>query len=352
MNQADISSFHDLTFKSVLDALPCYLTIQDANLNILFVNQTFKNDFGDGVGQHCYQVFQGTEHKCRKCPVQKTFTDKKVHLAEETILLRDGSVNQMIVYSAPLLSLTGNVTAVIKLLSNVNMIKDVHKELVTLGQSFAVLTHDLKNMLEGLEGGAYVVDEGVKDRDWELAGKGWHIVKKNITEISRVTQNILYSSKKRPPRFQKAKPSDVARRAVQLYQEKASAMEIQLISQLNPTLPHTTMDASSITRMLNNLIWNALEACDKDRRKASNAVFIRADYYDGNHWMYEVEDNADGINEDTESNLFQEFFSTKGDKGTGLGLMVVDRIVRNHRGKIEILTRPGIGSLFRTIFPI
>ena len=352
MNQAAPSQFYDLTFKSVLDALPCYLTIQDANLNILFVNQTFKNDFGDGVGQHCYQVFQGAEHKCRKCPVQKTFGDKKVHIAEETILLRDGSVNQMIVYSAPLLNLTGNVSAVIKLLTNVNMIKDVHKELVTLGQSFAVLTHDLKNMLEGLEGGAYVVDEGIKDSDWKLAGKGWHIVKKNITEISRVTQNILYSSKKRTPQFHKAKPNEVARRTVELYQEKAAAMAIQLISLLNPTLPQTTMDASSITRMLSNLIWNALEACDKDQRNASNAVFVRADYYDKNHWMFEVEDNADGMDEDTEENLFEEFFSTKGDKGTGLGLMIVDRIVRNHKGKIEILTRPGIGSLFRTIFPI
>ena len=352
MNQADPSTFYDLTFKSVLDALPCYLTIQDAELNILFVNQTFKNDFGEGIGQHCYQVFQGTERKCRECPVQKTFTDKKVHIAEETILLKDGSVNQMIVYSAPLLSLTGNVSAVIKLLTNVNMIKDVQKELVTLGQSFAVLTHDLKNMLEGLEGGAYVVDEGIKDRDWKLAGRGWHIVKKNITEISRVTQNILYSSKKRTPQFHKAKPSEVARRTAELYQEKASVMAVQLISQLNPTLPQTTMDASSITRMLSNLIWNALEACEKDQRKASNSVFIRADYYSKTHWMFEVEDNADGMDAQTEENLFEEFFSTKGDKGTGLGLMVVDRIVRNHKGKIEILTRPGIGSLFRTIFPI
>ena len=352
MNQADLSQFHDLTFKSVLDALPCYLTIQDAELNILFVNQTFKNDFGDGVGQRCYQVFQDTEHKCHECPVQKTFDDKEVHIAEETILLKDGSVNQMIVYSAPLFSLTGNVSAVIKLLTNVNMIKNVQKELVTLGQSFAVLTHDLKNMLEGLEGGAYVVDEGIKDRDWKLAGKGWQIVKKNITEISRVTQNILYSSKKRTPQFHKAKPSEVARRTVELYQEKASVMAVQLISLLNPTLPQTTMDASSITRMLSNLIWNALEACEKDQRKASNSIFIRADYYNKTHWMFEVEDNADGMDEHTEENLFEEFFSTKGDKGTGLGLMVVDRIVRNHKGKIEILTRPGIGSLFRTIFPI
>jgi signal transduction histidine kinase len=328
--QSKSSQFHDLTFKSVLDALPCYLTIQDADLNILFANQTFRDDFGDAVGQPCYKVFQSTEHKCRKCPVQKTFIDKKVHIAEETILLKDGSSNEMIVYSAPLVSLTGNVTAVIKMLTNVNMIKEVQKELVTLGQSFAVLTHDLKNMLEVLEGGSYVIEEGIKDNDMALTRKGWHIVRKNIHEISRVTQNILYSSKKRPPKFQKVKPNEIARRAVELFQEKAGTLEIQLISQLNPALP--------------------LEACDKDKRKTSHSVFVRAEFYNNDFYMFEVEDNAHGMNESTEANLFKEFFSNKGDSGTGLGLMVVDRIVKNHKGKIEVLTKPEIGSLFRAIF--
>lgn len=352
MSQSDTSRFHDLTFKSVLDALPCYLTIQDADLNILFVNQTFQNDFGDTVGQSCYKVFQGTEHKCRKCPVQKSFIDKKVHIAEETILLKDGSSNEMIVYSAPLFNLTGNVTAVIKMLTNVNMIKEVQKELVTLGQSFAVLTHDLKNMLEVLEGGSYVIEEGIKDNDMALTSKGWHIVRKNIHEISRVTQNILYSSKKRTPTFQKVKPNEIARRAVELFQEKAGTLEIQLISQLNPTLPYTTMDVPSVIRMLSNLIWNALEACDKDKRKASHSVFVRAEFYNKDFYMFEVEDNANGMNKSTEENLFEEFFSTKGDTGTGLGLMVVDRIAKNHKGKIEVLTKPGIGSLLRTIFKV
>ena len=66
--------------------------------------------------------------------------------------------------------------------------------------------------------------------------------------------------------------------------------------------------------------------------------------------MFEVEDNAGGMDKSTEENLFEEFFSNKGDSGTGLGLMVVDRIVKNHKGKIEVLTKPEIGSLFRTIF--
>ncbi len=352
MKQPDTSQFHDLTFKSVLDALPCYLTIQDADMNILFANQTFSDDFGNGIGKQCYKVFQGTEHKCRECPVQQTFRDKKIHIAEETIRLQDGTANQMIVYSAPLFNILGNVSAVIKLLTNVNMIKDVQRELVTIGQSFAVLTHDLKNMLEGLEGGAYVVDEGIKDQDMELTSKGWHIVRKNVSEISRVTQNILYSSKKRSPVLQSVKPHEVARQAIELFHEKAGVLEIQLNSQLNPSLLQTSMDSPSIVRMLSNLIWNALEACEKDDQKASKSVMVRADYYDKNHYMFEIEDNADGMDELTQENLFKEFFSTKGDSGTGLGLLVVDRIVRDHAGKIEILTKPGTGSLFRTIFRI
>jgi signal transduction histidine kinase len=63
-----------------------------------------------------------------------------------------------------------------------------------------------------------------------------------------------------------------------------------------------------------------------------------------------VEDNAQGMNKETQDNLFKEFFSSKGDSGTGLGLMVVDRIVNNHKGKIEVLSKKGKGSLFRIIF--
>ena len=66
--------------------------------------------------------------------------------------------------------------------------------------------------------------------------------------------------------------------------------------------------------------------------------------------MFEVEDNANGMDKNTRENLFKEFFSSKGDTGTGLGLMVVERIVNNHKGKIEILTKPDQGSLFRVIF--
>ncbi len=351
MSYANNSELMDLTFKSIIDALPCYVMIQDPDFNILFANQKLKIDFGDDIiDVSCYSVLKDSTHQCSECPVKETFKDKKVHISEETIHLSDGTVNEMIAYSAPLFDAVGNVTACIKLLVNVGTVKNTHKELVTLGQSIALLSHDIKNILEGLQGGVYVVEEGIKDEDKELSGRGWNIVKKNITEITRITQNILYSAKERKPKRQIISPVDVARHTGQLFEEKASFMGIHLLLQLNPKVPRVKLDSTGISRLLGNLIWNSLQACQKNIEKSKHMVCVRVDYYDNYHFMYEVEDNAGGMDKGTRQNLFKEFFSSKGDSGTGLGLMVVEKIIRNHHGRIEVLTKPDKGSLFRVIF--
>ena len=353
MSGSNNSEIMDLTFKSILDAMPCYIMVQNLDFNILFANQKFKSDFGnDIINRSCYSVLKGSHHQCNICPVRETFNDKKVHISEETIHLSDGTVIQMIAYSAPLFDAMGNVKACIKLLVNVGTIKDTHKELVTLGQSIALLSHDIKNILEGLQGGGYVVEEGIKDKDIHLSRKGWKIVKKNITEITRITQNILYSAKERKPKKKTVSPVYVARQSGQLFVEKASSMGIQLLLQLNPKVPFVNFDPTGISRMLGNLIWNSLQACEKNTEKSKHMVYVRVDFYDNYHFMYEVEDNASGMDMETHKNLFKEFFSSKGDSGTGLGLMVVERIVQNHQGKIEVLTKPGKGSLFRIIFKL
>jgi signal transduction histidine kinase len=346
-------TLHDLTFKSIIDALPCYLMIQDRNFNILFANHSFQNDFGThALGKQCYFILKGVHHQCPECPVRDTFQDKKFHVSEEIIYLRDGTVLEMLAFSAPLFDVLGNVMASIKLLANVGTIKNMHRELVTLGQSIALLSHDIKNILEGLHGGMYLMEEGFGDQDQDLSRQGLEIVKRNVTEITRITQNILYSAKDRKPTFQEVLPSDLARQAGQLYADKAQALGVQLQLQVNPDIPAQEMDPSGISRTLSNLVWNALQACQKDTEKSKHTVHLRLDYYDDFHFMFEVEDNGSGMDHETKENIFTEFYSTKGHTGTGLGLMVVERIVKNHQGKIEVLSKPGRGSLFRIIFPI
>ncbi len=345
-------TFAELGYKTIIDLLPSYISIQDHSLRILFVNQTFKNDFGNGVGELCHVVYKKSEERCANCPVQKTFSDKRVHLSEETVRLSNGEFSQVIVYSAPITDISGNVVAVMEMATNITRVKEMQKELAILGQSFAMLSHDIKNILEGLQGGAYVVDEGLKDKDPELTRKGWEVVKKNITEISIVVQNILYSAKKRKPRHERVSPDSLAREVVYLLEEKAKSLNVQLRCSCNPSLPQVLVDPASIKRMLCNLIGNAIEACKLDKEKDTHTVTVRADFYDRTHFAFEVEDDGVGMDECTKSNLFKGFFSTKGCNGTGLGLLVVDKIIKEHGGRIEVLTTPGKGSTFRVIFKI
>jgi len=161
-----------LDFDYIINHLPCYISIQDRNLNILFVNENFKRDFGDGTGQLCHLVYKGSPDICFNCPVRKTFQDKRVHITEETVKLSNGKICQIFIQASPILDENGNVTAVIELATNITRVKIDRKELMTLGQSIALLSHGIKNILEGLQGGAYVVDEAFKDGDMELARKG------------------------------------------------------------------------------------------------------------------------------------------------------------------------------------
>ena len=341
-----------LGFNHLIDQLPCYISIQNRDLQILFVNANFKKDFGGGVGKKCHTVYKCSEEICPNCPVQKTFEDRRLHIAEETVQLANGKICQILIQTSPILDDDGNVTAVIEMATNITQVKIDQKELATLGQSIALLSHGLKNILEGLQGGAYVVDEAFKGGDQELARKGWQIVSKNIFGVTDFVKNILYSSKNRPLKYDLASAGQLARDSLALFRERAAGMHIRLREQINPHLPNTHLDVASILQMLNNLIWNALEACHNDTQKKNHFVSVKTDFFDDAHFMFEITDNGTGMEQKIQRNIFEEFFSTKGSAGTGLGLAVVEKVVNKHGGRIEVASTPGKGTTFRIIFEI
>lgn len=334
----------------IIDLLPCYISIQDLEHRLLFVNRSFRNDFGDGIGKLCHTVCKDSPNICRACPVEKTLQDKRIHVGEMTVQLPDGKICQMLIQSSPILNEKGEIEAIIEMGTNITQVKKSQKELTTLGQSIALLSHGIKNILEGLQGGAYVVDEAFKEGDIQLARKGWSIVNKNIFDITDVVQNILYSSKNRPLKYEMVSPGRLVQDSAQLFREKAAAMNIQLDERINAALPDVRLDAGGIRRMLHNLIWNALEACHNNKGKKQHLVSVNTDYFDSSHFMFEIADNGTGMDEATRRNMLEEFFSTKGSGGTGLGLAVVEKVVNKHGGRIEVESEPGKGTTFKIIF--
>jgi signal transduction histidine kinase len=267
--------------------------------------------------------------------------------------LKNGEFCQVFVQTSPLKDNWGNVVAVIELLTNITEIKKTQKELSILGHSIALLSHGIKNILEGLQGGTYVVEEGIKDGDMKLARKGWDIVKKNIFDITDVAQNILYSSKDRPLNYQEVDPNRLAEETVSLFKDRSSSLGVSLTCIPDISLPLVSVGAASIRRMLQNLVWNAIESCLNDPGcKSSYMIYLQTGFHGEGCFKFEVTDNGMGMDENTEKNIFDDFFSTKGGKGTGLGLSVVKKIVNRHGGTIEVESSLGEGSLFRIILPI
>lgn len=346
------SALQGLNLDQLVDYLPCYITIQDRDLRLLYINKKFRKDFGDGIGKKCHAVYKCADEICPSCPVQKTFEDRRMHLTEENVTLASGGVSQVLIQTSPIIDENGVVTAVIELATNITQLKKDRKELVTLGQSIALLSHGIKNILEGLQGGAYIVDEGFKDNDIAMAQKGWNIVNKNIFDIADVVQNILYSSKDRPLKYERISPAQLARDSLALFREKAARLNIELKPQINESIPAVRLDIASIRRTLNNLIWNALEACLNDSKKKNHFVSVKTDLLDDDHFMFEITDNGIGMDQDTQRNIYEEFFSTKGSSGTGLGLAVVEKVVNRHGGQIEVTSAPAKGTTFKLIFKI
>jgi signal transduction histidine kinase len=105
--------------------------------------------------------------------------------------------------------------------------------------------------------------------------------------------------------------------------------------------------------MLCNLVANAIDACrfDPFAHKPAHYVIIRCSENGDGSTTLEVEDNGAGIPEELNNKVFQDFFSSKGTEGTGIGLLVVQKVAEEHGGKVTFTSTPGEGTTFTVSIP-
>ena len=111
------------------------------------------------------------------------------------------------------------------------------------------------------------------------------------------------------------------------------------------------IDPSGLHAVLTNLVSNAMDACKIDLWKDDHLVELRTRRGKDGSTVIEVADNGVGIEKELKEHVFEDFFTSKGDKGTGLGLMVTQKILREHGGHITFRSRPGQGTTFVATFP-
>ncbi len=223
------------------------------------------------------------------------------------------------------------------------------ERLAATGQTVASLSHSIKNILQGMRGGADVVDLGLKTNDIGQIRTGWGILQRNLDKVQALTMNMLAYSKPRTPALELTNLAYVLGECLELITTQAHDKKVTLLTEINKNQPPVPADADGIHQAVLNLLTNALDAVESGRGVITLTSEVDAT---GQNAIIEVQDNGVGISPQNLQRIFQPFYSTKGQKGTGLGLAVTKKIVEEHGGQISATSRVGGGTTFRITLPL
>jgi two-component system NtrC family sensor kinase len=228
------------------------------------------------------------------------------------------------------------------------------ERLAAVGQTIATLSHHIKNILQGIRGGSYLIEMGLNEHDESITRKGWDIVEKNQRRISSLVMDMLTFSKEREPDLAAGDLNDTVADVVELMQSRAAEKNVELRCELEANMPTLVFDSEGIHRAVLNVVTNAIDACggNVDRGRAAGRVQVATRYVpDQPMAQISVADNGAGIAAEDLVDIFSLFVSRKGARGTGLGLPVSQKILKEHGGQVSVESQVGRGSIFTLELP-
>lgn len=224
------------------------------------------------------------------------------------------------------------------------------ERLAAIGQAVAGISHYIKNILAGMKGGASLISMGIQGSNMSLIGDAWPILERSNKKISDLVQDMLTYSKTREPELQQTDINDLMREIASLCDENARKNNINLLLELDADIPECCIDKNRINDAVLNLVGNAIDALNGI---ADGVVRLKTKMNNENKNIeISIEDNGCGIPQNIAKKIFDPFFSTKGSKGTGLGLAVTKKVIEEHKGRISLISEEAKGTTFLISLPL
>lgn len=229
--------------------------------------------------------------------------------------------------------------------------KLMNERLAVIGQTVAQLSHGMKNILTGVQSGLYAIRMGIKRNETQRLSVGWERLDRNFKRLNELVRDFLKYAKEHIPERRTTDLKQIAEEVCQLFQDVARDQDIDLTLETDQEIPTLDADPKDLHVVLSNLVSNAIDACKEKRPDdAACSVAVRVTHdEDGIH--VEVEDTGCGMDDKTKEQVFNTFFTTKGIEGTGLGLLVTQKLVHANGGVVSVVSTLHEGSIFRVDFP-
>ena len=287
-------------------------------------------------------------------------TDNVVNY-EARFVAKDGKPRDVLLTLSRLRDREGNALGTIGISKDITREKQLLRELVqskklaAIGQAVTGIHHAIKNMLNSLKGGAYLVRLGMDKDERTRIEEGRAMIEEGIERITDLATHMLHFAREWKPQLQRVDLNDLVANVCELNRQTATNQGVALRHDPGEGLPVVLCDPELIHMALTDILVNAIDACvwkDYGPDESPEVVITSSLIDDGGVLVTEVRDNGCGMTEDIRPNIFTPFFSTKKMSGTGLGLAQTARIIKAHGGQVLVETEPDRGAAFRIHLPI
>ncbi|QGY40364.1 response regulator [Pseudodesulfovibrio cashew] len=337
-------------YQRLFDDAPCYITVQNPDLTIAEANRKFVRDFGDVAGKFCFDTYKHRENPCPDCLVAKTLKDGEPRQRETVVTTLTGEQKNMLVQSAPIYDASGRVIQAMELSTDITEIRKLQDHLTSLGIMLGSMSHGVKGMLTSLDGGIYRLESGLRKGDEQRVQDATKTLKSMIGRVKKMVLDILYYAKSRELETESVDASVFLRDTAEIGGAKAEVSGVEFVCDVPDGLGDIQADTAALSAALVNFLENGVDACDGRGVDGGGRLEFSARRENGN-LVITVADNGMGMDQETKDKIFTLFFSSKGKRGTGIGLFISNQTIERHGGTIRVDSSPDTGSIFTIILP-
>jgi len=224
------------------------------------------------------------------------------------------------------------------------------EQLAALGELSAGIAHEIKNPLTSIKGFTQLLPNKLDDKEFLL--KYTDVLRREVERLNNIIEELLQFARPKVKGVAKVNLKEILDRTLSLLKYQLEKAGIELVLNLAP-MPEVFGDAQQLEQVFINIILNAMQAMPEGGKlEIRNKVLIKKSpenlYYE--YAVMYFTDTGVGIKQEHIDKLFNPFFTTK-PKGTGLGLSISHRIITEHKGMIEVVSKPGEGSTFIISIP-
>lgn len=280
--------------------------------------------------------------------VIKTLQDGRIRTEEREQVDEGGQKQYFQVTVAPLRDALGEIYQVVELIQDITEKKTLEAEMlhaakmVTLGTMSAGIAHEVGNPLASISTRLQLMET---ENDPDFISRSLHLLKREISRIERIVRGISQFGRPSREGWGACQVNQILEETVEMLKYHKSAKICRIETQLQPKLPETLGVRDQLKQVFLNLGLNSLEAMP-----GGGKLRIVSLLQSGN-LVVEFSDEGTGISEEVREKIFQPFFTTK-EKGSGLGLFIVNHFVQAHGGEIQFDSHPGRGTRVKVLLPL